>query len=134
MSLVGIRAGNRVGRAGLGQNRAGPKLTWFFRAKNLTAQPALKTELGGPNSLLKAKKIRAGRAGSGYTRPDHIGSGQIWPGFFRANNLMVKPGLNSRLNGASSSGQSNFATSSWDGAVPSQTSPVVIALIIIRQW
>ena len=76
---MSFRAGNRAGRAngGLGQNRAGPKLARFFRIKILTAQPTLKTGLVGPNSLLKAKKIRAGRAGQG-----HIGPSQIWPGFF----------------------------------------------------
>ena len=63
------RGGNRTGRArlgrannGPGQNRAGPKLARFFRAKLLTVQPALKTGLGGPNTLFKAKKNRAGRA------------------------------------------------------------------------
>ena len=91
------RAGNWVGQAGLGransglgQNRVGPKLAWFFRAKILVAQPALKTGLVGPNSLLKAKKIRAGRAELG-----HIGQEQNWLGFFRANNLMAQPGPNS---------------------------------------
>ena len=90
------RGGNRTCRAGLGranngpgQNRAGPKLARFFRAKSLTAQPALKTGPVGPNSLFKAKKIRTGRAG-----PGHTGPGQIWPDFFRANNLMAQPGLN----------------------------------------
>ena len=63
------RGGNQAGRAGLGransgsgQNRAGPKLARFFRAKILTAQPILKTGPIGPNSHFKAKKIRAGRA------------------------------------------------------------------------
>ena len=63
------KVGNRASRAGLGransglgQNRARPKLAWFFRAKILVAQPALKTGLVGPNSLLKVKKIRADRA------------------------------------------------------------------------
>ena len=86
-----IRGGNRAGRAGLGldnngpgQNRAGPKLARFFRAKILIAQPALKTGPVGPNSHFKAKKIRAGRAGPG----------QIWPGFFRAKNLMAQLGPN----------------------------------------
>ena len=53
------RAGNQAGRAnsGLGQNRAGPKLARFFRAKILVAQPVLKIGLVKPNSLLKAKKI-----------------------------------------------------------------------------
>ena len=77
------------GRAG---NRAG-------RAKILVAHPALKTGLVGPNSLLKVKKIRAGRAGSGHTEQDHIRPGQIWPGFFRANNLMAQPGPNSGWTG-----------------------------------
>ena len=79
----------------MGQNRAGPKLARIFQAKILVAQPTLKTGLVGPNSLLKAKKIRAGRVGSGYTGPGHIGSGQIWPNFFQANNLMAEPGPNS---------------------------------------
>ena len=61
MTLV-IRAGNRVGQVGPGQQWIGPKLTQFFRAKILAAQPVLKTRLVGPNSLLKAKKIRASRA------------------------------------------------------------------------
>ena len=84
------RGGNRAGRAnsGSGQNRAGPKLTQCFRAKILTAQPALKTGPIRPNSLFKTKK-KFGRAG-----PGHTGPGQIWPGFFRANNLMAQPGPN----------------------------------------
>ena len=63
-----------MGRAGLGranngpgQNRAGPKLARFFRAKILTVQPALKTGPVWPNNLFKAKKIRADRARPGYT-------------------------------------------------------------------
>ena len=98
-----IRAGNWAGRAGLGransgldQNQAGPKLARFFLAKILVAQPALKIRLVGPNSLLKAKKIRADRARSGHTGPGHIGQGQIWHSFFRANNLMAQPDPNSR--------------------------------------
>ena len=68
----GCRGGNRAGRAGLGranigqgQNQAGPKLARFFRAKILTAQPALKIGSVGPNSHFKAKKKSggAGRAG-----------------------------------------------------------------------
>ena len=95
------RAGNRAGRAGLGQansglgqNRAEPKLARFFQTKILVAQSALKIRLIGPNSLLKAKKIRVSRVGSGHT-----GSGQIWPGFFRANNLMAQLGPNSGWTG-----------------------------------
>ena len=85
ISLGKIRAGNRVGRVGLGraksgpgQNRAGPKLARFFRAKNLIAQPALKTRMVGPNSLLKAKKIQAGRAG-----PYRAGPYWAWPNLAR---------------------------------------------------
>ena len=81
-----IRAGNWAGRAGLGRansglgkNQAGPKLTRFFRAKILTAQPALKTGLVGLNSLLKAKK---NSAGPGHTGSSHIGSGQIFQVYF----------------------------------------------------
>ena len=61
------RAGNQEARTGLGransgmgQNRAGPKLARFFMAKILVAQPALKTGLVGPNSLLKSKKNSSG--------------------------------------------------------------------------
>ena len=57
------RCSNRTGRVGLGrvnsgpgQNRVGLKLARFFRAKILTAQPALKTGPIWPNSLFKAKK------------------------------------------------------------------------------
>ena len=89
MSDVGFRAGNRVGRVGLGwannglgQNWIGPKLAQIFRAKILAAIPALKTGQVRPNCLLKTKKIWADRAGSGHTGPSHIGPGQIWPGFF----------------------------------------------------
>ena len=57
--------------------------------QNLTAQPALKTGLVGPNSLFKAKKIQAG----------HTGVGQIWLGFFRANNLMAQLDPNSGRTG-----------------------------------
>ena len=95
------KAGNRAGRAGLdraksglGQNQAGPKLARFFWAKILTAQPVLKIGPVGPNSFLKAKKIQAGRA-----MPGHIGPGQIWPSFFRVNNLMAQPGPNSGRTG-----------------------------------
>ena len=74
MGGVSTRGGNRAGRAnsGPGQNRAEPKLARFFRAKILTAQPILKTEPVGPNSIFKEKKIRT----------DRTGPGQIWPGFF----------------------------------------------------
>ena len=97
-----IRGGNRAGRAGLGlansgpgQNRAVPKLARFFQVKILTAQPVLKTGSIEPNSLFKAKKkSRAGRAGLGHTGLGHTGPGQIWPDFFRANNLMAQPGPN----------------------------------------
>ena len=91
------RAGNRMGRVNsrLGQNRAGPKLARFFRAKILTTQPALKTGLIGPNSLLKVKKNRSDRVNPGHTEPSHIGPGQIWPVFFQANNLIAQPGPNS---------------------------------------
>ena len=78
------RAGNRPGRGGAGwansgpgQNRAGPKHAQFFRVKILTTQPALKIWPVGPNSILKAKKIRTGRAGPGHTGQGHIGRGQI---------------------------------------------------------
>ena len=88
-----------IKRARPGQKWAGPKPGWaqigpVFRAKILTAQPALKTGPVGPNSLFKAKKIRAGQAGPGHTGPGHIGLSQIWPDFFRANNLMAQPGPN----------------------------------------
>ena len=69
------RGGNRAGRAGLGransgpgQNRAGPKLARFFRAKILTAQPALKTGPVGPNSLFKVKKNSGGPGPTGPYR------------------------------------------------------------------
>ena len=67
--------GPKMGRAkiGPGQNWPdffGPKLARFFRAKILTAQPSLKTGPVGPNSLLKAKKIQAGRAGPYWTGPN----------------------------------------------------------------
>ena len=89
-SYMGIglipRGGNRAGRAGLGrantgpgQNRAGPKLARFFRAKILIAQPALKTGPVGPNSHFKEKKIRAGRAIPGWAIP---GRAKFGPVFF----------------------------------------------------
>ena len=82
--------------AGPTVGRVGPKLARFFRAKILTAQPALKIGPVGPNSLFKAKKkkIRAGRAGPGHTGLGHTRPGQIWPDFFRAKNLMAQPGPN----------------------------------------
>ena len=80
------RAGLGWANTGPGQNRAGLKLVWFFRAKILTAQPALKTGPVGPNSHFKAKKNSGG--------PGHIGPGQILPDFFRAKNLMAQPGPN----------------------------------------
>ena len=90
---VTFRAGNRAGRVnnGLGQNRVGPKLTRFFWAKILVAQPALKIGLVRLNSLLKAKKIRMDRVEASHTGPGHIGPGQIWPDFFWANNLALIP-------------------------------------------
>ena len=85
---IAFRGGNRAGRArlgransGPGQNRARPKLAQFFRANILIAQSALKTGPVGPNSLFNAKKNSGG-------------PGQIWPDFFRANNLMARPGPN----------------------------------------
>ena len=60
---IELRGGNRAGRTGLGransgpgQNRVGPKLARFFRAKILTVQLVLKTGPVEPNSLFKAKK------------------------------------------------------------------------------
>ena len=95
------RGGNRAGRAGLGwansgpgQNRAGPNLARFFRAKILTTQSALKIGPVGPNNLLKGKKIRVGRAEPGHTGLGHTRLGQIWPDFFRVNNLMAHPDPN----------------------------------------
>ena len=94
------RGGNRAGRAGLGrantgpgQNQAGPKLAVFFRARILTAQPALKTGPVGPNSHFKAKKNSAGpgRAGPYRAGPYRAGlnlarffsgqkfNGPVWP-------------------------------------------------------
>ena len=50
--------------------RAGPKLAWIFLKRSAgRAQPALKTMLVGPDSLLKAKKFRAGRAGPYWVGP-----------------------------------------------------------------
>ena len=80
------RGGAGRANSGSGQNRAGPKLARFFRAKILTAQPTLKTGSVGPNSLFKAKKNSGG--------PGHTEPGQNWPCFFRANNLMAQPGPN----------------------------------------
>ena len=83
-----FRDGNRAGRAGLGrantgpdQNRAGLKLARFFRAKILTAQPALKTGPVGPNSHFKAKKNSGGpgRAIPGWAIP---GRAKFGPVFF----------------------------------------------------
>ena len=57
------RAGNRACRAGLGRAKTGPGQNWpGFFGQNFSNPAALKTGLIGPNSLLKAKKIRAGRA------------------------------------------------------------------------
>ena len=75
------RGGNRAGRAnsGSGQNWAGPKLARFFRAKILTAQPALKTGSSGPNSIFKAKKNSGGpgRAIPGWAKFGPIFFGPI---------------------------------------------------------
>ena len=77
------RGGNRAGRAnsGPGQNRAEPKLARFFRAKILTAQPAIKTRPVGPNSLFKAKKNSGGpgRAIPGWAI---LGRAKFGPIFF----------------------------------------------------
>ena len=74
------RAGNQAGwiglgrvNSGIGQNRIGSKLTWFFSIKILVAQPILKTGLVGLNSLLNVKKNRMDRIGSGHNEPSHIG-------------------------------------------------------------
>ena len=93
--MVIERAGPDRANNGPGQNRVGPKLVRFFRAKILTAQPVLKIGPVGPNSLFKVKKkIRAGWAEPGHTGPRHTEPDQIWPGFFQANNLMTQPGPN----------------------------------------
>ena len=68
-----------IGRAGLivGRAKTGPGQNWldFFWAKILTVQSALKTGSIGPNSLLKAKKIREGRVWPGHTGLGHTGAG-----------------------------------------------------------
>ena len=86
-NLVAARGSNRAGRAGLGransglgQNRAGPKLARFFRAKILTAQPTLKTGPVGLNSLFKAKK---NSGGSGRAGPYRAGPYWAWPNLAR---------------------------------------------------
>ena len=71
--------------------RAGPKPGWakiglVFSGQNFNSPPPLKTGPVGPNSLFKAKNNSGG-------------PGQIWPGFFRANNLMDQPGPNFRRTG-----------------------------------
>ena len=73
-----------IGRAGSGW--AGPKsgrakIGPVFSGQNFNSPAVLKTGPVGPNSLFKAKKNSGG-------------SGQIWPGFFRAKNLMAQPGPN----------------------------------------
>ena len=90
-----------IGRAGLGwansgpgQNRAGPKLARFFRAKILTAQPALKTRSVGPNYIFKAKK---NSDGPDQARPYWAGLDQNWPGFVRAKILTAQPTLKTGL-------------------------------------
>ena len=81
-----IRDGNRadrvgLGRAntGLGQNRVGPKLAQFFRAKILVIHPTLKTGLIEPNSLLKAKKKKKISSGSSRVGPYRAGPGRVGP-------------------------------------------------------
>ena len=69
-----------MGRAELGQNRAGPKLARFFQAKILTAQPVLKTGPIGPNSLFKAKK-KFGRVGPDLAIPGWAIPGWAIPGW-----------------------------------------------------
>ena len=76
--MVPSRGGNRAGRAESGQQWAGPKLARFFRAKILTAQPALKTGPIWPNSLFKEKK-KFGLAGLGRVIP---GRAKFGPVFF----------------------------------------------------
>ena len=98
VALAEGRGGNRAGRVGLGWANSGSGQNWprFFRAKIVTAQLVLKTGPVRLNSLFKAKKkkFRAGWAGPGHTELGHTEPGQIWPGFFRANNLMAQPGPN----------------------------------------
>ena len=66
-----------IGRAGPGQQWAGPKLTRFFRANILTAQPALKTGPVGLNSRFKAKK---NSSGPGWAIPGRAKFGPIFFG------------------------------------------------------
>ena len=82
------RGGNKADRVGLGWVKNGSAKTGSDQ--NLTAQPVLKIGLIGPNSPFKIKKIRTGRVGPSHTGLDHTGPDQIWPGFFRANNLMTQ--------------------------------------------
>ena len=84
-----VRGGNRAGRAGLGrantgpgQNRAGPKLARFFRAKILTAQPALKIGPVGPNRHFKAKKNPGGPGRAGPYRAGPYRAGPNLARFF----------------------------------------------------
>ena len=105
--------GGAIGRGGMGransgpsQNRAWSKLARFFLIKILTAQSALKIRPIEPNSIFKAKKIRAGRAGPAKAIPGRAKFGLIffgpiilWP---------TRPKF--RADRANPSGRDNFAT------------------------
>ena len=74
------RVRNRAGRAGLGQANSGLGQQWagpkpsrakiglVFSGQNFSSLARPKTGLVRLNSLLKAKKIRAGRAGPNLAR------------------------------------------------------------------
>ena len=89
---VGARGGNRAGRAGPGQQWAGPKpgrakIGPVFSGHKFNSPARPKNRAGRAKlSFQGKKKIRAGRAGPGHTGLGHIGPGQIWPDFFRAKN------------------------------------------------
>ena len=86
----------RPGQAGPGQQWAGPKqgrakIGPIFSGQNFNSPARPKNRAGRAKLSFQGKK---NSGGSGHTGPGHTGPGQIWPDFFRANNLMAQPGPN----------------------------------------
>ena len=89
-----------IGRVGSGQRWAEPKpglvkIGRIFYGQNFNSPACPKNPAGRAKWHFEGKKkIRVDWAGHGHTGP-----GQIWPDFFRDNNLMPQPGPNSGRTG-----------------------------------
>ena len=99
MAIGAGRAGLGWANSGQGQNRGRAKIGPVFSGQNFNSPARPKNWAGLAKKSFQGKKKfeRAGPAGP--YRAEQYWGGQIWPDFFRANNLMAQSDLNSRRTG-----------------------------------